>query len=284
MLKMERSTITWSLSLATIVAVGVWIGLFIYRVREQQQAIAALHEIEVIDFMCVLPAEGVTSLPAGVGISRSKLTSPVEFEPHGPEWLRSRIGEDRCRNWIDTPIAVNLYRSETCDVDLPQLACFPKLKKLDLTGTKVTAAGLVVLRRLPELEELRFGSDDLTDASLDHLERLTQLHILSVLWGSISDAGLKKVSRLPKLRELCVASRAVTDEGFKVLARMEKLETLSLSSGAITESGVRELSRLPRLKYLYLGEIRDISAECLDGLREERPWLRIVYEPYGPPP
>src|SRR5262249_61111728 len=103
-------------------------------------------------------------------------------------------------------------------------------------------------------------------------------------WGSISDAGLIRVSRLRELMDFRVTSREITDEGLKVLGGMQSLEKISLSSAAVTDAGVRELSRPQRLKQLYLGGISDLSTECLDNLRRERPGLSVVYEPFGPPP
>jgi len=281
MLKMERSTIMWSLSLAAIAACGVWIGLFAYRVRAQQQAIAALGEIEVLGYVCALPAGDDLSAPGGAWTTHSKLTSPVQFAPRGPAWLRTRLGEEFCRNWIDAPIAVNLAGSEAGDADLPQLASFVALKKLDLFGTKVTPSGLNIVRRLPALEELHYGSEGLTDANLDCLERLKSLRAL-ILYGEIGDGGLKSLSHLPNLTELSISSRNVTDEGLKVLAEMGSLEKLSLSGAQLTDSGVGELSRLPHLKQLYLGAIRGISDECLQRLREARPGLAVHYEPNPP--
>ncbi len=206
MLKMDRSTITWSLSSAAIAACGVWIGLFVYRVREQQRAIAALCDIEVIEYMCVLPPGDGMSVPAGAGISSRKVTSPIEFSPHGPAWLRTKLGEDGCRNWIDTPVAVNLSGSEAGDADLPQLACFAAVKKLNLIGTKVTPSGLNTVRHFPVLEELHYGSGSLTDANLDCLERLNSLRTLS-LYGEIGDEAesRSKLSHLPKLTELRIS-------------------------------------------------------------------------------
>jgi hypothetical protein len=283
MFKMDRSTITWSLSLATFAACSVWIGLFAYRACAQQRAIAALFDIEVIEYMCVLPPGDGMSVPAGAGIISRKVSSPIEFSPHGPAWLRTRLGEDRCRNWIDTPVAVNLAGSEAGDADLPQLACFSAVKKLNLIGTKVTPSGLNIVRHFPVLEELSYGSDSLTAANLDCLVRLNSLRRLS-LYGEIEDEGLDKLSHLPKLTELRISSPKITDEGLKVLAGMVGLEKFSLSAAAVTDSGVCELSRLPCLTQLYLGEIRDISGECLDRLREERPGIAIAYEPFGPAP
>src|SRR5262245_78904 len=176
----------WSLLVAVGTAVGVWTALFVVRAREQQRTIEALREIEVVEYLCVLPAGEAMSVPAGAAISRSKVTSPVEFAPHGPDWLRRTLGEDRCREWIDTPVAVNLAGSEAGNADLPQLACFAALKKLDLFGTKVTANGFSIVRRLPALEELSFGSEGLTDGSLDGVERLKSLRAL-MLYGHIGD-------------------------------------------------------------------------------------------------
>jgi hypothetical protein len=274
---------TWSLSLATMAAVGAGIGTFGYHVRVQQQAIATLRDIEVLEFMCVLPAEGATSLPAGVGMSSRKVASPVEFVPNGPSWFRSRIGEERCQKWSDTAIAVNLAGSEANDADVVQLANLPRLKKLNLFSTKVSDVGLAILWRLPALEELHVGSPGITDQGLDHLQRLKQLRVLGIC-GTITDAGLMKLRRLSALRELQITSREITDDGLAGLVRMETLERLSISGGTITDLGVRHLSRMVRLKQLYLGEVPGISDRCLAQLRDARPGITIVYEPAGPAP
>jgi hypothetical protein len=273
----------WSLLVGSVTAIVLWAALFVQRAREQQQAVAALHEVEVVEYMCVLPPADGTSVPAGAGISRSKIASPVEFAPHGPAWIRSKLGEEWCHNWIDTPVGIDLAGSEANDADLMRLTSFPALQRLDIIWTKGSAKGMMVVALLPKLEKLTFGSEDLTDSDLVCLERLKSLRVLW-LSGQIGDTGIEMVSRLPALADLWISSPNITDEGLRSVSRIKTLENLSLNSAKITDTGVRELTKVPRLKQVYLGHIQGISDECLEDLRRPPFRISVSYEPYGPPP
>ena len=70
------------------------------------------------------------------------------------------------------------------------------LKYLDLTGTKVTDAGLVHLKGLANLEALMLTHTQVTDAGLVHLEGLANLKCLDLRRSpQVTDEGVEKLQQ-----------------------------------------------------------------------------------------
>src|SRR5207253_160541 len=95
---------------------------------------------------------------------------------------------------------------------------------VDLDNTKVTDAGLKVLKELKSLQFLDLG-DKVTDAGLKELRELKNLQTLYLNGTKVTDTGLKELKDLKNLRTLEVAFTAVTDAGVKELkAALPKID------------------------------------------------------------
>jgi len=75
------------------------------------------------------------------------------------------------------------------------------LTALDLSGTRITDAGLVHLKGLPRLSSLTLTATQVTDAGLEHLKGMTGLKTLYLNGTDVTDASVQqfKQSR-PSLR------------------------------------------------------------------------------------
>ncbi|MDW7996018.1 MAG: hypothetical protein RMI91_15330 [Gemmatales bacterium] len=92
-----------------------------------------------------------------------------------------------------------------------------EVTELDLSGTRVTDAGLKELAALKKLTELNLQRTPITDAGLKELAALQNLRKLQ-LWNTrITDAGLKELARLKSLAVLCVGGTKVTQRGIAEL-------------------------------------------------------------------
>jgi hypothetical protein len=88
------------------------------------------------------------------------------------------------------------------DAGLKHLTGLPRLRDLDLGGTKVTDLGLKCLAGLRQLEKLDLYDTAVTDAGLEHLKGLRQLQELDLSGTAVTDAGLEHLKGLRQLRTL----------------------------------------------------------------------------------
>ena len=106
-----------------------------------------------------------------------------------------------------------------------QIAVLPAVKhhlaQLDLSGTKVTDAGLKPLADLGKLVRLDLHNSAVGDAGLAHLKGLANLGYLNLYGTQVTDAGLAHLTSLKKLGGLYLWQSKVTEAGVKAL--QEKL-------------------------------------------------------------
>jgi Leucine-rich repeat (LRR) protein len=132
--------------------------------------------------------------------------------------------------------------------------------KLDLSGTKVTDAGLAELAPLKNLNTLLlpnpsewYGEGNrksirMTDSELCPLREIGLLHALPVAvaaWG-------KRPARPEYVLSLELHGKGVTDEGLKGLAKFKNLTTLDLGDTAVTDASLPEMIQLSGLTSLDL--------------------------------
>ncbi len=128
---------------------------------------------------------------------------------------------------------------------------FPKLKKLRISQTTVTAAGLAHLAEIPTLQELDISECvQLTDDGLAALAGMTQLTRLNLWRLPIGDEGAAHLAPLTNMQWLNVDNTMLTDAGLESLVGMKKLSFLHLGSTAISDAGVKHLAGLTALKDL----------------------------------
>ena len=113
-----------------------------------------------------------------------------------------------------------------------------KLKKLVLTHTYITDAGLEHISNLTELIELDISYNLITDSGLKHLSNLTKLKNLNISSYRITDAGLKHLSNLTKLKNLNISSN-LTVAGFECLLHLENLNVLNLRGNRIIYKSIK---------------------------------------------
>jgi hypothetical protein len=106
------------------------------------------------------------------------------------------------------------------DDQAAELARFPLLNRLCLTGTELTDKGVqTVIDSLPELRHLCLSSTKITGTCLPHLSRLTELEDLQLDHTSIDDAAIAKLPELPRLKLLTLTGSRVSAEATEQLRR-----------------------------------------------------------------
>jgi uncharacterized protein len=125
--------------------------------------------------------------------------------------------------------------------------------RIDLHGTAVTDADLVVLSAVPNLRELDLRLTKVTDAAIPHVVALKKLEFLNLFRSGVSDAGVRQLATLNELRTLLIGGTKVTDEGIAAIATLPHLRKISVFQTAVSDEALVHLKRLPSLKVLLIG-------------------------------
>ncbi|RAL50994.1 hypothetical protein DM860_005350 [Cuscuta australis] len=106
------------------------------------------------------------------------------------------------------------YCPKITDAGIRHLLSIPKLEKLWIARTSITAEGVILLSSLTNLSVLDLGGLPVTDIALGSLQALTKLQSL-VLWGtSVSDKGASVLRNFRELSFLDLAWTKVTSLPF----------------------------------------------------------------------
>jgi serine/threonine protein kinase/uncharacterized protein YjbI with pentapeptide repeats len=126
------------------------------------------------------------------------------------------------------------------------------LRRLKLTGAKVTDEGLKLLSGMTSLRELFLGSTQITGDGLKHLTWMPELERLDLENTVVGDDGVKAIGGLTSLKSLNLQGTAVSDAGVEHLKKMIGLELVNLAGSRVTVKGVDALQNaLPRCKIEY---------------------------------
>ena len=93
-----------------------------------------------------------------------------------------------------------------------------KLRRINLSHSNITDAGLAQIVEMRKLIQLRLASDRLTDAGLECLVKLSELRHLHLIDAPITDAGLEWLHALKNLESLYLDGTRATDDGIGRLA------------------------------------------------------------------
>lgn len=199
----------------------------------------------------------------------------------GPEPLVDisgrRLTPEDARRILGDSVIVNL-RARHLNMSSDFLTYIPsnaKLKRVDLSWTKVGQEGLKSVARNCDLLELRLAYCDLGQQAIDAIAEMSQLRVLH-LTGAISpDVDLAPLTRLINLRDLQLVNNVikldflegmdsleilnltetnVSDEDLEFLIDSQ-LTSLALSNTDVTDEGLGLVSRLP-LEHLFVHDTK----------------------------
>ncbi len=173
-------------------------------------------------------------------------------------------------------VTLSLASSEIHDADLKLLAAFPHLRKLDLSRTSITDAGLRELRglRLRSLEELSLAETRVTIDGI--LESLASHDIMALDLGQLelTDSDLDRLAKQPinrshPLRTVSLRGNPISEEAIvQFLMRQPSLLRVDLTDCDMDGQGLRQL---PKREFIEL---------TLDGTRLNdqtlAPWLKSL--------
>lgn len=112
---------------------------------------------------------------------------------------------------------LNLANCSIDDEDMSRIGAMSNLVYLDLSGTRVTDAGLAQLAQLQRLEHLYLPAQT-TDAGVRHLAGLNRLHKLNLIKSQVTDETLVTLQHLTSLSDVHLNQTAVSAEGVRRLS------------------------------------------------------------------
>ncbi|WP_020470036.1 leucine-rich repeat domain-containing protein [Zavarzinella formosa] len=157
-----------------------------------------------------------------------------------------------------TVVAVKGFRAR--DGDLKDIRQFPALRRLELTNSDITDAGLAELAELKNLEEIQlYSSMNIKGDGLGHLTGNKNLKILHLSVGQINNKALRDLRKAGLLHTLYQSFKDNQQP-----ERDDKIRSLTLADG-VTDTGLVELTALPALQVLQLSgrNVSDVSMAIL---------------------
>jgi len=158
-----------------------------------------------LDLDTISLLSGLEDLNLGVGVSLGRTGEPM--------------GERNCR--VTGGIQLT-------DLGVAKLVKLTKLRRLDISGAKITPAGLKILKSLPQLERLSLwnckGLDDTAAAQFADVPKLVDLDLS---YTSIGDAMLKTLTALPNLKLLYLTDTKVTPAGVDAFRKQKPASFVS---------------------------------------------------------
>ena len=171
------------------------------------------------------------------------------------------LGGDVTRGPDGNIVEVSLARTDASNNDIERIVELKSLKKLDLSFTYVTDAGIERLQDLPQLEELKLDTvEALTDAAASYLRANKHLRKLVLRGTDITDVGMPYLAALTGLKSLDLSHTMVGDVGLESLPALSELEELNLGGTRITGINLNFLKLLPKLKTLSFNGIQRRNA------------------------
>lgn len=162
------------------------------------------------------------------------------------------------------------------EAGLALLKSLDNLTTLDLSGCKLTDAGLEHVGSVPTPKRLELRDTPITDAGLAHLSDMANLTYLDLSATAVTDRGLLHLRNLTNLRYLRVADTSVTDDGISALS-LPHLVTMYLYDREKLDDGGPKWYTMRQWRHVLVGNppVVDISSRRARELfNRSHPYLR----------
>ncbi len=174
------------------------------------------------------------------------------FGAESVDWIRALGGKVE-RDSSGQIVVVNLRGSWVNDVEMMDLARLPHLERLDLSHTRITDEGLLLLKPAPTIKDLNlYYAELITDQGISAIKDWKHLKRLNVRGTRVSDGTLEIISRLTDLEALDIANTPITDNGLDFLITLTSVKEPSLGARRLSDGLLEVLRLLPTLTYLDL--------------------------------
>jgi Leucine-rich repeat (LRR) protein len=170
-----------------------------------------------------------------------------------PGWIE-KAGGNVTRDSAGRVVAVDLRSSWITDSDMPRIAEFRDLRRLDVSLTRISDRGLRALKTAPAIEDLNlYFAEQVSDESTAIFRNWKHLKRLNLHGTKITDSTLEILEGLPSLEWLDIGWAQITDTGLDHLSTLNNLRSLSIGGNKLTGAALQVLRQLPQLEYLDIG-------------------------------
>ena len=194
-----------------------------------------------------------------------RLGGTATIEVVAPEWLRSitsdeslpvfgRITEIVLNERTDghkEPTPKKLADRVTDDW-LKRLDGQDRLRRLELSGTAVTSAGLVHLKGLRSLEVFNVCLTAVDDAGFEHLVELARLRRVVVCSSKVTGSGFRHFTGMRHIESINLHSSPASDAGLEAIGKLTNLRRLEIVHTNVTDAGLKHLAGLVNLRQLHV--------------------------------
>ncbi len=194
-----------------------------------------------------------------------RLNGIAMIDVSAPLWLRATVGDDALPNLgrivelelnertdgHKDPIPKKL--SERVNDDwLKILAGQDQLRRLELSGTAVTSAGLVHLKGLTNLERLNVCLTAVDDRGFEHLAGMTKMKRMVICASKITGSGFKHLEGMKQIESINLHSAPASDEGLEAIGKLTSLRRLEIVHTKVTDAGLKHLAGLVNLQQFHV--------------------------------
>ncbi|MFN8709996.1 MAG: leucine-rich repeat domain-containing protein [Planctomyces sp.] len=170
-----------------------------------------------------------------------------------------------------------LYLKSTLvdDDSMTIVAKFEGLRKLRISKTQVSNAGLEKLIACKRLEDLDLSEDSLiNNDGMQSVGKILSLKKLNLWRVAINDSGIAHLAPLKQLNWLNLDNTQLTDAGLPALKDMTQLTFLHLGSTAVSDAGLSSLHHLQKLKDLKVTRT-SVTETGVEGLKVHLPGTEV---------
>ena len=215
-----------------------------------------------------------------------RLNGKATLEVVAPDWLRS-IASDEGLPVFGRIVEIELNErtdghkepepkklsDRVPDDWLKQLAGQDQLRRLELSGTAVTSAGLIHLKELTKLERLSVCLTACDDRGFEHLAGMTRMKRMTICASKITGSGFAHLQGMQQIESINLHSAPASDAGLEAIGKLTSLKRLEVVHTNVTDAGLKHLAGMVNLQQLHVHG-KETTADAFPFLSK----LRELYE------
>ena len=194
-----------------------------------------------------------------------RLGGKATIEVQAPDWLRSIVGDEGLPAFgriveIDLNERTDGHKDPTpkkladrvTDDWLKNITEQTELRRLELSGTAVTSAGLIHLKHLTKMERLNVCLTAVDDRGFEHLAGMTNMKRMVICASKITGAGFQHLHALARIESINLHSAPASDAGLEAIGKLTNLRRLEIVHTNVTDAGLKHLATLVNLRQLHI--------------------------------
>ena len=194
-----------------------------------------------------------------------RLNGKATLEVTAPDWLRSIVGDEALSSFgriveIKLNERTDGHKEPTPkkltdrvhDDWLKLLADQTELRRLELSGTAVTSAGLIHLKNLTNMERLNVCLTAVSDDGFEHLAGMTRMKRMTICASKITGSGFAHLQGMKQIESINLHSAPASDAGLEAIGKLTSLRRLEIVHTNVTDAGLKHLAGLVNLRQLHI--------------------------------